>query len=174
MDFLKEIPSALSKIAEPVFGNSRLCFIAFVGLTLLLGLPTQWLVPVGLDVVQIRYRWVVGVVWFVFLLASVYHLIGLIKLQWQISKGPRERAKILRLLRSLTEEQKSILRQFIDNDGMSLRLRVSKDLRDLAEAGVLSSPLDHYKVFKDIGEEGAFWVEPWVVKILMKHRDLLE
>lgn len=174
MDFLKELPSALSKVVEPVFGNSRLCFIAFVGLTLLLGLPEQWLVPVGLDVVQVRYRWIVGLVWFVFGLASVYHLVRFIEFKWQASRGLRDRARMQKWLRRLTEEQKGILKQFIDNDGLSVRLRVSRDVRDLAEAGVLVSPLSDLGVHKDLGEEGLFWVDSWALKYLLKHRDLLE
>lgn len=173
MDFLKELPSALSKVVEPVFGNSRVCFIAFVGLTLLLALPARWLAPVGLDVVHGEYRWIAGLLWFVFGLASVYHLVRFTELKWQESKGStKERARMRKRLERLTEEQKVILRRFIDNDGLSMRLRVNKDIRELEESGVLCSPLSSYGP-KDLDEEGLFWVDSWAMGHLMKNRSLL-
>lgn len=174
MDFLKELPSALLKVVEPVFGNPRACFIAFVGLTLLLVLPTPWLVPVGLDVIQVKHRWVVGLLWLVFGLVSVYHFTRFAEVRWNASNGPRERARIRKRLERLTVEQKAILRRFIDNDGLSLRLRVDKDVRDLEESGVLKGPLSAYGVYDDLDVERRLWVEPWVLKYLLKHPKMLE
>lgn len=170
MDLLKELSTVLSKVLEPVFGNPRVCAIAFLGLALLLALPASWLVPVGLDVVQAQYKWVVGLLWFVFGLALVYHLVEFAdRKRREIRMAIEIHEQMQAGIERLTEGQKDILRQFVVEP--ERKVLVDEDLRGLTRAGIL---IGHVTELDQIMRSyETVQIDPWAGEYLKQHPELL-
>lgn len=171
---LKEFSSLLAKVLGPVFGNPLICFIAFVGLGVLLVAPVRFIAPFGLDALRAEYGIVISFGFGLFLLASLYHLVEFVCGKRRDSKWVDERRGEMRSrLERLTEGQKEILGRYVYGGELYLRLRVDEDVHGLTRAYILRG--DHaVEIGFDMASFSRFEIDPWATEYLRKHPGLLE
>lgn len=171
MDVLKDIAGLPLKV---LFSKPLVCVLVMIGAAGLLWLPGSWLRPMGLDVLREEYRGWIGLVWFVYLGAVVYHLVNWGETRWKKLRGVSgKRRRMKARLARLTAGQKAVLTRFLEGDRSYLDLPTNSDeVRELVASGILVSGYV-YNVDPDFDSYGTYRIDEWALRYVTENQGLV-